>query len=155
MAKIERRQARIRRIRERTNGKQGCGLPKTPSSMEEHYHIGINTDRKTVSIPQFLLAHASDPVIKVRDIFDLRRLLMITIYIRDFDKNSRLFYFRDWLMLFRIPVIDGTGLSTQHSACPQDLRLVFTFLSRTSASIRTGFFSVTSLRTTFATLMTL
>jgi len=63
MAQIERREARLRKIRRLTRI-QNETVPKTP---QEHHHIGISQNQYK-HIRTFLREHSGDPAVKVREI---------------------------------------------------------------------------------------
>ena len=67
LAKIERRQKHLSRIKQR----MACRfnpLEKVSKSPEVHHHIGMSQDRHS-HIGTFLQAHVEDPAIKVVDLF--------------------------------------------------------------------------------------
>jgi hypothetical protein len=62
LAAIERRVARLRRIRNRLSKENR--LEAVPKTLKEHHHIGRSRNR-FVHIPSFLRERAGDPAIKV------------------------------------------------------------------------------------------
>ena len=67
LAKIERWQKRLRRIKQRMESRFNP-LEKVSRSPEAHHHIGKSQDRY-LHIGTFLQVHAEDPAIKVIDLF--------------------------------------------------------------------------------------
>lgn len=67
MTQIERRQARIRRIREhlQKNGDPYPVEPDTPKSLDSRYHIG-KTQNHPEHILSFVQKNVADPAVKVR-----------------------------------------------------------------------------------------
>lgn len=75
LAEIERREARIRRIRMRLGRARG---ERVPTSLEEHHHIG-KSQNQFEHIGSFLRRNSGDPAIKVR---------LFTPYLKHTNSNS-------------------------------------------------------------------
>jgi hypothetical protein len=65
MARIERREFRLRRIRARLSGKSKMPCEAVGSAPHEHHHIGVSQNNFE-HIGTFLQNHAGDPATKVR-----------------------------------------------------------------------------------------
>jgi hypothetical protein len=63
MTQIERRQARIRRLKHKL-GSAGVQAEDIATSPDAHYHIG-SSQKHSQHIPGFLHAHKGDPAIQV------------------------------------------------------------------------------------------
>jgi hypothetical protein len=63
LAQIERREARLRRIRARLSNRTQC--ERVPGKMDQHHHIGVSQNQYE-HIGTFLQKNARDPAIKVR-----------------------------------------------------------------------------------------
>lgn len=70
MAQIERRQARIRRIRQRQQARDSIAADSdAATSLSLSYHLGSNQNHPE-HIPLFLQRHAGDPAIEVNPSLD-------------------------------------------------------------------------------------
>lgn len=72
MTQIERRQARIRRIRKKlaTNGETLPLEPNIATSPSARYHVGA-TQNQPVHIMTFVYTNSHDPAVKVRELLVL------------------------------------------------------------------------------------
>jgi hypothetical protein len=74
LTQIERRETRIRRIRDQLKGTEKLMDEEVASSPDAHYHIG-KTQNYPEHIPLFLQKNAEDPAVQVTNIFALEELL--------------------------------------------------------------------------------
>lgn len=65
MAQLERRAARLRRVRARLTREGGLQPEAVPSTPQEHHHIGA-TQNNYIHIGTFLQKNTGDPAIQVR-----------------------------------------------------------------------------------------
>jgi hypothetical protein len=70
ITQIERRQTRIRRIRDRLRQTKNVGNEEVASSPDAHHHIG-KSENNPEHIGRFLQEHADDPATKVTDNYHL------------------------------------------------------------------------------------
>jgi hypothetical protein len=73
LTQIERRQARLRRIRARHQMTASAGSEEVATTPEAHHVIG-KSQNNLVNIPLFLQEHAGDPAIKVKQFLFIQKI---------------------------------------------------------------------------------